>query len=143
MRGLNPSLLFASTRVRSKFADNLGNTRVGTGTGFWIHASARPVLVTNRHNLDQTWLFPDLPELQLVNLEIELRLHTPDAKALNLTRFFEVTDLSRVRLHRDTDAVWRALAMADFTSLSLQRNAFLTFRASAPPFPSRHSSLPT
>jgi hypothetical protein len=103
MHGLNPSLLFASVRLRSTFADDIGNERAAGGTGFWIQCDAGPVLVTNRHNLDPSWLFPDVDGLRLVSLAVELRHYRVEPKASNITKMFEVELGAGVHQHADAD----------------------------------------
>jgi len=51
--GINPLLVFAITRIRAAFHDDIGNTPSITGTGFFLRSEAgTPIFVTNRHNLD-------------------------------------------------------------------------------------------
>lgn len=103
MKSLNPHLLFGSVRLRSTFADEIGNSRIGIGTGFWVRGRAAPVLVTNRHNLDPQWLFGDACTLRLTALEVELRHYTSEGGASNLTKMFAVDLGAEVHLHADAD----------------------------------------
>jgi hypothetical protein len=73
MSGIAEAVLFATTRIRTTFIDDIGNTKSGTGTGFWLDAKdLGAVLVTCRHNLDRS-LWGD-PEFQLSGFEFESRL---------------------------------------------------------------------
>jgi len=75
MLGYRNKLFLGVTRIRTVFADDLGNpSRTGIGTGFWMRLkSGQPCFVTNRHNIDPAVQFPDMPALRLATASIELR----------------------------------------------------------------------
>ena len=57
---LNFDTIFQSViRIKSEFTDDLGNIKVGIGTGFAIHHENQYVIVTNRHMLDYSYLTLD------------------------------------------------------------------------------------
>ena len=106
MSGIDNRILLSVNRVRTTFADDLGNKEVGTGTGFWVSHSVddqealAKSFVTNKHNLDGEMLWPT-KGFQLVKSEIEVRRFTKRksededdgedvGRALQETKFFEV-----------------------------------------------------
>lgn len=82
MAGINQDIAFAVTQIRTGFADDIGNSVSGVGTGFFLRTHAGPVVfVTNRHNLD-----PELNPKALCRLgpsralrRVELRLREHDS----------------------------------------------------------------
>ncbi len=55
MSGFNNKVIYSIARINFKFEDDLGNSKSGSGTGFWLALkNGEVVFVTNRHNLDPT-----------------------------------------------------------------------------------------
>jgi hypothetical protein len=92
----NENLIWAVHRFRSSFRDDLGNTRVGVGTGFWISdLRGGRHFVTNKHNVDAALMIGE-STFKLECAEIELRKFQPDA-ALPERRYFQVQNLGCLR----------------------------------------------
>jgi hypothetical protein len=92
---INPDVAWGVNRVRTTFADDIGNAPIiGTGTGFWMFtAEGRLLFVTNRHNVDPGLRFPHKAALKLADVEIELRVN-PIETLDGSTRFFKCSNVA-------------------------------------------------
>lgn len=93
---LPPDLPWAVSMVRTTFEDNIGNRRMGSGTGFWIDtAEGHVVFATNRHNVDASLAFmrdATLAKCRLARTEVHVRKVDRHHLAYEPGRFFDVTD---------------------------------------------------
>jgi len=98
MSGISSSVAFSVTQIETTFADDLGNAKGGTGSGFWLELnSGKEVFVTNRHNVDPTVLFGSDTTLKLQGLRLCLRQfeRIPQSDQIRHspgTKFFPVDD---------------------------------------------------
>lgn len=99
---IHPDILYAVTRIRTTFVDDVGNVTPGTGTAFWLTTpDGRSLLVTNKHNIDATVRKPRRDDLKLFSIEIEVRRYDDASHPTSETRFFEAA-LDTVRVSHDT-----------------------------------------
>lgn len=76
MVGIDQNIVFAITRLKTTFKDDIGNTESGIATGFWLSnsdAKGKFIFVTNKHNVDPKLIFGEDANLKLHSLYIELR----------------------------------------------------------------------
>lgn len=108
MPSINSALVFGVTRIKTSFADDLGNSRSGTGTGFWSRPNGeiggntgRLSFITNRHNLDPTLLFGPDTKYKLSKLELEIRRkHNGLNQIQGRGGFLRNTDFLKIALDR-------------------------------------------
>lgn len=93
MSGINQSVVLDVCRLGAQFADDIGNQKTISGTGFWLLDGNDDIFVTNKHNVDPTIIFGDDTNLKLNRFEIELRLFQ-DNLPTSSTKFFEVINVS-------------------------------------------------
>lgn len=92
----NTKIVYAVTQIKTKFSDELGNSRTGTGTGFFLtKTNGEIVYVTNKHNLDPVLLGLGAG-YQLSGLEIQQREYKNNSFTPN-TRFIKV-DLNSTQI---------------------------------------------
>jgi len=92
MSGINQSVVLNVCRLVARFADDIGNHKAISGSGFWLLDGNDDIYVTNKHNVDPTIVFGDDTDLKIDSLEIELRLfqgNTPTSS----TKFFEAINV--------------------------------------------------
>jgi hypothetical protein len=93
--GINQHVIYGITQIKSTFADEVGNRRTGTGTGFFLRARSRAsVFVTNRHNLDPTLKIGS--GWSLADASIRLRRFDDRGEPLEETKFVAI-DLGATR----------------------------------------------
>lgn len=73
MSGINPGVFIAVSQIRVTFSDDIGNTKLITGTGFWLQRELDQFFVTNRHNIDARLKLGSDTKYRSVSLEIQLR----------------------------------------------------------------------
>ena len=95
MSGVNSLFIFAVTRIRMVFRDDLGATVSPVGTGFFLRSEAgTPIFVTNRHNLDPSLKLT--PKHLLISVSILLRRRDGE-RFMAETQFVDV-DLTATRV---------------------------------------------
>lgn len=77
MSGISQSVILDVCRLRSTFRDDLGNSDVISGSGFWVTSSNSNIFVTNKHNVDPTLKYGTDKGHILETCEIELRGDIP------------------------------------------------------------------
>jgi hypothetical protein len=89
MSGINQSIVLDIARLRSSFNDDIGNSKVISGSGFWMKHKQGRIFVTNKHNVDpRLKLGEDTPYI-LKKLEIELRMFDGNTPK-DATQYFTV-----------------------------------------------------
>jgi hypothetical protein len=75
MSGIDSEMVaYGTSLIRVTFADDIGNVKTITGTGFWLaFDSERPIFITNRHNLDPKMKLGSQTRFGIHKLEIMLR----------------------------------------------------------------------
>lgn len=71
------TLLFSAVqKLSTTFSDDIGNSKKGNGTGFWLQSTGgKEYFVTNRHNVDPA-MHPEYPEsLSFESITISLRAY--------------------------------------------------------------------
>lgn len=93
-----------ATRVKTTYADEIGNTRTGIGTGFWYtEDNFNRAFITNRHNLDPKLNPYFASSFQLKKIEIELRQINDDDTLTEETDFFEIQNYLGLFHSEDAD----------------------------------------
>jgi hypothetical protein len=87
--GINQGVVFDVCRLKAEFADEIGNVKSISGTGFWIKDNDNKVFVTNKHNVNPTLNFGAGTNYRLLSLDIELRvidksIPQPDTKFISV-----------------------------------------------------------
>lgn len=74
MPGLNIDFCLSICRLEAHFVDEIGNSKMIAGTGFWMSSPCdKAVFITNQHNLVLGYYKEEYKNYSLKNLEIELR----------------------------------------------------------------------
>lgn len=74
MSGLNIDFCLSICRIEAHFADEIGNFKTITGTGFWMSSPCgNVVFITNQHNLILGYYKEEYKNYSLKRIEIELR----------------------------------------------------------------------
>ena len=82
---------YGTSRLRSTFADDIGNQIVISGTGFWLAFDPqRPIFVTNKHNVDPTLNLGQSTKFHLHKFEIMLRRSPSPGVWVDEIRFFAI-----------------------------------------------------
>ena len=107
MSGINQNCVFAIAQIESMFADDIGNSAVGAGTGFFLRTEGgTTAFVTNRHNVDPR-LNPRArnigPAARLRSVSIRLRFHDQAQQTLPVTSLATVA-LAQTEVRHSTDA---------------------------------------
>jgi hypothetical protein len=93
---LPPELPWAVSMIRTEFADEIGNKKPLSGTGFWVRTEdEHTIFATNRHNVDASLAFrhdKDLSKCKLARTEVHVRRGGVKNLAYEPGRFFEVLD---------------------------------------------------
>lgn len=107
MKVYHPLILYGATRLKITFADDLGNEKSGFGVGIWTKLpDNQMVLLTNRHNLDYSFINKDFPNYKLSSLKIRLCKTSADPRLLdNEARYFSVNLTNNIcgKLHPTAD----------------------------------------
>jgi hypothetical protein len=100
--GINQQVIYGITQIKSTFADEIGNPRTGTGTGFFLRARSRAsVFITNRHNLDPALKIG--PGWSLAAASIRLRRFDDKGEPMEETKFVAI-DLGATRQMQSSTA---------------------------------------
>jgi hypothetical protein len=93
MPGLNIDFCLSICRMEARFADDIGNFKTISGTGFWMSSPCdKVVFVTNQHNLVLGYYKEEYKNYYLKKIEIELRDYSvnkfyPIPKMLSLSSY--------------------------------------------------------
>ena len=110
MSGINPQIVFAITQISTEFNDDIGNSRTGIGTGFFLRRHPTSFFVTNRHNVDPTMRLGQSWSLRAVKL---LLRRYADGVPTEETRWFALDMHRSSWLHSPTADV-SVLAVGHF-----------------------------
>jgi hypothetical protein len=89
MSGINQSIVLDVVRLRTSFKDDVGNSKVVSGSGFWMKHKQGRIFVTNKHNVDPSLKLGSETPYGLEQLAIELRLFDQNVPKA-ATQYFSV-----------------------------------------------------
>lgn len=96
MSGLNIDFCLSICRLNAAFADEIGNFKSITGTGFWMSSPCNKVVfITNQHNLVPGYYKEEYKNYKLKKLEIELRDYSVN-KFSAIPKMFPVYSYERI-----------------------------------------------
>jgi hypothetical protein len=93
--GLDNRFLYVAYRVVASFADDIGNHRTYSGTGFFVTNSRSQVcFVTNRHVLDLAYVDPQCAKFALTSLQLSGKAPAGDDKSPVVDQSIEIISLN-------------------------------------------------
>ena len=102
MSGISPSALFSVTQLSVEICDDIGNSRMIKGTGFWVQLRDRRIFVTNAHNIEPKMKLGADTKFRLNAAAIQMRVMEGDG-ASNHTWAFRVQDVDCISKHPTAD----------------------------------------
>lgn len=109
MSGISSDVFFAVIKIKTTFANSIGESHCGVGTGFWISdaTNGENIFVTNKHNVNYNFQ-KDVFGFDLKKVEIEFRKSREGEDGYRYLEgapdFFEVNNVgASLKEHTDAD----------------------------------------
>ncbi|MFA5948260.1 MAG: hypothetical protein WC806_04810 [Candidatus Gracilibacteria bacterium] len=110
MSGISNNVFFAVAKIKTVFANDIGELKCGVGTGFWIsdEKNKENIFVTNKHVVNYQ-LYSNTFGFKLKKVEIEFRKSRESEESgcrylEGTPRFFEVINITdSLKEHSDAD----------------------------------------
>ena len=91
MSGISHLAMFHTSQIEVTFFDDIGNSKVISGTGFWVKKGATSYFVTNAHNVNPTMKLGSDTKFQLNKIRILLRMtfgiYLPNTKLCTISSY--------------------------------------------------------